>query len=362
MAHSFSIGLDIQTTLGQKTGFGFYVSALISQLNRLDRFHYHLFRPDREGDLSAPQRFWWDQVVLPARARLACVDLLHQPAFSVPMFYSGKVVVTVHDLIAIVYGQDIPFFSRQYFGHWMPFTYRKANHIIAVSNHTKRDLIKLLNLPEQKITVIYEGVEPNFKPIKRPSVIKKVQKRYQTGGRYFLHLGTLNPRKNLDFLIRIFAQVVRRHPDCRLILTGKQGWYYTGLYKTVARLGLGRHVVFTGYIEEVDKPALYSGAVGFTFPSLYEGFGFPPLEAMACGTPVIASNRSSIPEVVGRAGILLDPNDGPGWVKAIERLLDSSSFAQKLAAQGLVQAKKFNWFKTAQQTTLVYQRVLKEEL
>lgn len=350
------IGIDTQTTLGQKTGFGFYVSNLVAELRAIGSYHYESFAPQTERDFSAPQRFWWDQLLLPARARRAKVDILHQPAFSAPVFYQGKVVVTVHDLIAIFFGEEIPFFSRQYFGRWMPFSYRFADHIIAISENTKRDIVRTLGIRQDKISVIYEAAGATYHPVQDPARIKRIKARYQTGDRYLLHIGTLNPRKNLSFLIEVFANLIGRSRDLNLVIAGKPGWYYEGLFQQVESLGLTKRVKFLGYVPEQDKPALLTGASAFVFPSRYEGFGLPVLEAMACGCPVVAARVSSIPEVVGEAGILLPLNDTSAWVRALSRM-SQPQFRNKLRLAGLKQARKFTWRKAAEQTIAVYEKV-----
>jgi len=350
------IGIDTQTSLGQKTGFGFYVSNLVKELKRLGNHQYMSFAPKTEHDFSAPQRFWWDQVVLPGRAAAEKVDILHQPAFSAPVLYRGKVVVTVHDLVAIFFGQEIPFFSRQYFGRWMPFSYRFADHIIAISENTKRDIVRTLGIPQERITVIYEAAPEHYQPVKNVSQLKRITKRYQTGEQYLLHIGTLNPRKNLSFLIEIFAELIKSNPRLNLVISGKAGWYYEGLFRQVDQLGLSGRVKFIGYVPEADKPALLSGAYAFVFPSRYEGFGLPVLEAMACGAPVVAANVSAIPEVVGKGGVLLPLSGRDAWVKALRRI-GRPSFRSKLVASGQKQARKFSWRKAAEQTVAVYERV-----
>lgn len=354
------IGIDIQTTLGQKTGFGFYVQSLVKNLKKYDlKNQYFLFQPrEKNRDLSTPQRFLWDQFGVPGQARKMGVDILHQPCFSAPIFYHGKTVVTVHDLIAIVFGKDIPFFSRQYFGRWMPFTYRKADHIIAISQHTKKDLERLLKIPSSKISVIYLAAGINSTKVEKEK-IEKIKQKYEIKKDYLLHVGTINPRKNLEFLIKVFAKVRTKFPNLQLVISGKKGWYYEGLFNLVEKLGLKNKVLFTDYISDSELPYLYAGAKIFVFPSLYEGFGLPPLEAIQSGTPVISSNTSSMPEVVGKAGILLPPNDERLWVEKITQLLQNRNLQQELIAKGKKQAAKFSWEKTAQQTVEIYEKINK---
>lgn len=357
-----TIGIDVQTTYGQKTGFGFYVDNLVKALNAAaGPFDYLGIAPGGERDLSSLGRFYWDQVQFPIQAARAHADLVHQPAFSAPVIYPGKVVVTVHDLIARLFGNDIRFGSRQYFARWMPFSYRRADHIIAVSEHTKKDIIRELAIPEERITVIYEAAGNEFQPDVSKAAMKEVLVRHHILGPYFIHIGTINPRKNLEFLVKAFAVLAGKHPAVSLVITGKKGWYYQGLFQLVNDLGLEKKVIFTGYVTDEEKPLLYAGSLACVFPSLYEGFGFPPLEAMACGVPVIASNSSSVPEVVGAAGLLADPRDQAVWVRGLERLLVDPGLRKRLSASGIEQAKHFTWEKTAQATMRIYEKVLGED-
>ncbi len=352
------IAIDAQTTLGQKTGFGFYVENLVKALAKVDpKNEYVLIRPQTEKDFSTPQRLWWDQVVFPNRAKKSDVDLLHQPCFSAPVFYNGKIVVTCHDLISVFFPENLPLASRLFYSRWMPFSYQKASMIIADSEHTKKDLMSLLKIPESKIRVIHLAVSSNFRPIKSPRILNRIKKKYQTGKKYFLHVGTLEPRKNLEFLVKIFALAIRENIEENLVIAGKKGWYYNDLFELVKKLNLSKRVIFTGYFEEKDLPALYSGATALLFPSLYEGFGLPPLEAMACGTPVIVSSTSSIPEVVGRAGILLPPKDEKLWVKNILKIIQDKGLTKTLKALGPIEAGKFSWEETAEKTIEVYKEV-----
>lgn len=355
------IAIDTQTTLGEKTGMGFYVENLFNQLQVNDRKNQYVrIAPDGTQDFTSLKRWWWDQVRLPGAAREAQADLLHQPAFSAPLFFRGPVVVTVHDLIAIHFGADIPLGSRLYFGRWMPFSYRFADHIIAVSEHTKRDIIELLGITPEKITVIHEAVGFEFQPNRDPQMLAAIRRKYRTGDHFLLHIGTINPRKNLEFLVRVFAAVRQKVGEqWKLVITGKKGWYYEGLFETVEELGLSKSVIFTGYIPDRDKPALYNASTVFTFPSLYEGAGLPPLEAMSCGIPVVSSNTSSMPEMIGNGGMLIDPTDERAWIRALVALLTDSSLRRQWSQRGLKQAHKFSWTKTARETARVYERVYK---
>ncbi len=355
------IAIDTQTTLGQKSGFGFYVKNLVEALAKVDHQNkYFLISPQTEKDFSTPQRLLWDQMTFPNRARKAKVDLLHQPCFSAPLLYPGKVVVTCHDLISVFFPENLPLASRLFYSQWEPFSYRKASKIIAISEHTKKDLMAFLKIPEEKIRVIRLAASSDFRPVKSPKILKKVQKKYRTGADYILDVGTLEPRKNLPFLVRAYALAVREGVDVKLVITGKKGWYFEGLFKLVDDLNLKDRVIFSGYVAEKDLPALYSGARAFVFPSLYEGFGLPPLEAMACGTPVISSSTSSMPEVIGKAGILISPKDERVWARNILKILHDKALGRTLSQMGLRQAKKFSWEETARQTIDVYQEVLNE--
>ncbi|MFA6492779.1 MAG: glycosyltransferase family 1 protein [Patescibacteria group bacterium] len=355
------IAIDAQTTLGQKTGFGFYVKNLVDALAKVDpQNKYILIKPQTEKDFPTVKRFIWDQITFPSKAKWAKVDLLHQPCFSAPIFYPGKVIVTCHDLISVFFPENLPLASRLFYSRWMPFSYRKAMLVIASSEHTKRDLMSLLKIPESQIRVVHLAVSSEFEPIKSETKIAKVRKKYGTGQKYLMHVGTLEPRKNLEFLVKAFALAYREGIEENLVITGKKGWYYNGLFELVKKLNLEKKVIFTGYVEEKDLPALYSGATAFLFPSLYEGFGLPPLEALACGTPVISSNTSSLPEVVGRAGILLPPKDERIWAKNIVKIVKDKSLAKTLRDLGIRQAAKFTWENTARKTIEVYKEAMEE--
>jgi len=354
------IAIDLQTTLGEKTGIGFYVDGLVRALARVDTANSYVpLTPNTTDDLNSVKRFLWDQFDLPRLAKRANADLLHQPGFSAPVRFGKPVVVTVHDLIAIHFGSDIPLGSRLYFGKWMPFSYRYADHIIAVSEHTKRDIVKLLGINPTTITVVPLAADERYTVLKDKAEVARLTKRFQAGEKFVLHVGTINPRKNLEFLVRAFAKVrANLNEPVKLVITGKKGWYYDQLFALVDSLKLHDSVVFTGYVTDDEKVALYNAATALAFPSLYEGFGLPPLEAMQCGTPVISSNTSSIPEVIGNAGVLLSPIDESGWVTALTQVLSDPKERARLSKLGLAQAAKFSWDETARKTMAVYEQVI----
>lgn len=356
------IAIDTQTILGQKSGFGFYVKNLVDNLKKIDPDNeYVLIGPDTEKDFSTPQRFLWDQIYFPKKARRAKVDILHQPCFSAPIFYRGKIIVTIHDIISLKFPKNLPLASRLFYSKWMPFSYRRADLIIVDSEHTKRDIVEYLKIPAEKIRVMYWAVSHDFQPILDLKKIEQIKQKYKTSEKYFIHVGTLEPRKNLNFLVRAYADAVKKGIKENLVIIGKKGWYYDDLFNLVKELKLSDRVVFTGYADDKDIPALYSGSTALTFPSLYEGFGFPPLEAMACGTPVISSNTSSLPEVVGDAGILLPPSGEKEWTDAMMKLSLDGKLSEELKRKGLVQASKFSWEETAKKTIEVYREVLKKK-
>ena len=357
------VAIDVQTTLGQPTGFGFYVSNLTHNLQNL-RAELDLvpIRPSFEKDFSTSQRLIWDQFTFPRLVKKHQVDLIHQPCFSAPLLYRGPVVITIHDIISILFPKSIPFASRMFYSKWMPISYRKASQIITISESTKRDIVKNLGIDKDKITVIPLAVDKRFGDKVSDAEVKRSKKKYKLPEKYILHIGTLEPRKNLGFLIESFSEVIKdkKFDDLYLVITGKKGWYYEGLFEIVRKLNLQDRIILTGYFDEKDKPALYRGATVFAFPSLYEGFGLPSLEAMASGVPVVSSNTSSMPEVIGKAGILIPPEDRAAWVKNIKKVVLDTSLQNKMKQANKEQVKKFSWEKTARKTIEVYEKAFRE--
>jgi glycosyltransferase involved in cell wall biosynthesis len=271
----------------------------------------------------------------------------------------------VHDLSFVRDPESATPALRQYLNATVPRSVATANHVLADSQATKEDLMELYSTPNDKITVLYSGVDSRFAPEKQRGEEERIRSRYKLGHQPFiLGVGTLHPRKNYSRLISAFAQIadVSRRLDGKsinhnLVIVGKKGWLFDSIIADAARLGIRTRVVFPGYADDEDLPALYRTAELFVFPSIYEGFGLPPLEAMACGTPVVTSNVSSLPEVVGDAGLTVDPTDIHALANAMSRALQDTQLRQQMSQRGLAQAGKFTWLRAAHQLVQVYQQV-----
>jgi glycosyltransferase involved in cell wall biosynthesis len=239
---------------------------------------------------------------------------------------------------------------------------RKAEAIITVSQASERDIVRYLHIPPERVHVTYEAAGETLQPVKDESQLTAIRQKYALPERYLLYLGGFDQRKNLPALLRAFALLVNKQRQARLVIAGQLPGRDSPLFpdprRLVEELGLEERVVFTGWVPEEDKPALLSGATAFVFPSLYEGFGLPTLEAMACGIPVIASDRSSLPEVVGEGGILVEPTDAETLADAMELLLVDDALRVELRRRALAQAARFSWRQTALETLAVYRKVI----
>jgi glycosyltransferase involved in cell wall biosynthesis len=290
--------------------------------------------------------FIWNSLhLIPVETFTGPVDLVHTSDWTEPPANCPK-VTTVHDLIPFKYPQTTTDSIRHAHKKKLAWVIRESNKIIAVSESTKKDLISILRVPEEKIIVIPEGVEERYRP-QPPEMIERVKKHYQTGDEYLFTLSTIEPRKNQAALIQAFEIVRRDYPRLKLLIAGR--------LRQDGSLPKAEGVITPGYIPDADMPALYSGCQVFVFPSLYEGFGLPPLQAMACGAPVAVSNVSSLPEVVGEAGVLFDPRDPQEIAAGIIEAIQNRS---QLRPKSLTQASKFSWKTAAEDTYKVYQELL----
>ena len=298
---------------------------------------------------------------MPMDSWLPYSDVFHATDHLLPPLRRAGSVFTVHDLIFLHFPEYHLPLNRWYLSLMLPRFLRRADALIAVSENTKRDVVKLMQIPPDKITVIYEGVNPAYRPLDDSAARDRVREKYRLPAEYILYFGTLEPRKNLLTLLDAYhALLVRGQAIPSLVLAGRKGWLYQPVFARVRALGLEDRVHFTDYVDEQDAPVIMNAASVFVYPSLYEGFGLPPLEAMACGTPVICSNASSLPEVVGDGGLLFEPRDVGALANAIARVLADAELRTQLRARGIEQARKFTWERAARETLAVYQAVEKQ--
>jgi len=298
-------------------------------------------------------------VTLVRELRRRPVDVLHVQ-YTAPPFAPCPVVATIHDLSF----EHLPAtFKRR---SWMQLrltvrrTAREAAHLIVPSEHTRRDICETYGIAPARVTVVPLAVASHFAPVTDKEEIEHVRRVYGIEGDYILAVGSIQPRKNLTRLIEAYADLRRQRPHDKLpqlVLVGKRAWLYEETLSAVAACGIAAHTVFTGYVPESDLPALYTGALCFVYPSYFEGFGLPPLEAMSCGTPVITGDRTSLPEVVGDAGLLVDPFDTCALAQALACLLDDEALRAAMRERGLRRAAQFNWRDNARQTLKVYEQV-----
>jgi len=303
----------------------------------------------------AAVRVLWEQLVQPWALRWMRADLVHGPAFAGPLLSSCPVVVTIHDLSFIRFPKMFRPASRFYLAVLTRLSARRARRLIAVSAHTARESTRLLGVPQERIDVVYHGVDPAFRPLPVREV-SSLRERRGLPERFVLFVGTLEPRKNLVRLVEAFARV--RDGRVGLVLAGGRGWLYDELFARVESLGLDDEVIFAGYVMNDELPLWYNAATVVAYPSVYEGLGLPVLEAQACGTPVLTSNVSSLPEAAGDAALMVDPYDVEAMAAGLDRLLVDELLRHQLRERGLAHARQFSWSHTAQETACVYRRAL----
>jgi glycosyltransferase involved in cell wall biosynthesis len=376
------IGLDYTSAATQSAGIGRYTRELVRALLAMPSPHHYAFfyaspaRMDESAFSLQPaagqpptirrvpihdkwlMRLWQRlRVPLPVETFVGKVDLFHSPDFTLPPTLPGvPTLLTVHDL-SFVRDPDSAWPSlRAFLNKAVPRSVQRATHVLADSLATKNDLIELFGTPAGKITVLYSGVEARFAPVRDRAEIDRVCATYQLPRPFILSVGTLQPRKNYARLIEAFAQIAAEVPD-QLVIAGGKGWLYESIFERVRSLGLEQRVHFPGFVDDVDLPALYSAARLFAYVSLYEGFGLPLLEAMACGAPVIASNVSSLPEVVGEVGLQVDPRDTDAIAQALRQMIDRPDLRSASMAAGLDRARTFTWDKAAGELLAIYDKL-----
>lgn len=347
------VAFDTSSTRGRKTGIGVYTASLLNALNEYCPEIKTIPLDDNANvEQRSDYRILREQRVLPKLAEATRADLLHLTGFASPLRSRVPVVLTVMDLIGMLFAKSFPPAARFYWSRYLPFTLRATRHIITLSESTRRDVVRLLNIAPNRISVIPAGIDARFRPIEDPTAFTLARLRLQLPERYFLFVSTLEPRKGVDTLLRAYEHIADRVPE-HLVIVGKRGWYYKTLFAQARAIGLDR-VHFVDYVSDQDLPLVYNLASAFVFPSRYEGFGFTPLEAMACGVPVIASNASSLPEVIGGAGLLIPPNDVTGFAHAMSALSANVAGRNDLRALGLERASFFTWQRAARATAACY--------
>jgi glycosyltransferase involved in cell wall biosynthesis len=372
------IGLNAHLLSSAKSyraaGINWYIYSLLQHLpDAVGEHKLTIFLGDREarGSLrgvrtrvsSLPTRspvirILWEQLVQPVQLLREGIDLLHSLAFVQPVVLHCAGVVTVYDLSFVLFPQRLPSWRRMYLKWGTAFSAQRAKRVIAISASTKRDVVRVLDVSESKVDVVPCGVDEDFRPMESLAQFEALRTKRHLPPQMILFVGTLEPRKNLTTLLRSYALLKRRFDPPPLVLGGPRGWGHEEIFSLAEELDLRDEVLFPGYIPREELPLWYNAASLFVYPSLYEGFGLPPLEAMACGTPVIASDTSALPEVVSDAGLLVEPTDAEGMAEAMQRLLSDGDLRETLRQKGLQRAKSFSWQRAARETAKVYDRAM----
>lgn len=360
-----AIGALVGATGGPRT----YAVQILDQFARLDHRHEFLVLTDRAAVFSrmpgvqvveVPLRRrslvpWWDYVAVPATLRRHRVRLYHNTRAAIPWRCPCRAMMTVHDLAPFIFPETFAFRQRLYLQWSARGGAKRAEMILTVSEHSRSDILRMMDVPPERVRVVYNGITGQFRVIRDDARLEAFRRRYRIASPVLLYLGTIQPRKNVDVIIRAFARLKkeRRIPH-RLYIVGRKGWLTDGLEDLAARLCVHDDVVFTGAAPDDDLPLFFNVADVFINPSSYEGFGLTLLEAMACGAPVVTSDVSSIPEVVGDAALTVNPTDADEVAGAVDRLLSDPALRTRCVERGLARAARFTWQAAAEQILAVY--------
>lgn len=370
------VGFDASALESNTTGAGEYQRNLVNALLALpDGPQLTVYTPRGENLPTRPRLavrpMPWGPGARAARILLGAlawrgrwasdaIDLLHVPIYYLPPGAPQASVLTIYDVRHARFPRTYPSARLAFLRLTVPWSLRRARHVIAISHFTKRELVEVFGLPPEKVSVTPLAARPSFRPVRDESTFVRVRAAYRLPAHFILCVGTLEPRKNLVRATEALRLLRDRSLPHHLVLAGVPYFREGPLHEAVARLGLADRVHILGYVADEDLPALYALADCFLYPSLYEGFGIPVLEAMGCGTPVVASGGSSIPEVAGPAALFFDPTDVQAMASAMARVLEDGAEAARLREAGFAQAAQFTWERTARQTVEVYRRVLAE--
>lgn len=363
------IGIDARLTYYRKGGISTYMRRLVSALEALDDENRYTVFHSRKATESLVQRFRHAALWTPCHHHLEStalsvelarfrLDLLHSPDFIPPLRGARRHIITVHDLNFLHYPQYLTEESRRYYNGQIERAVRQADHILADSAATKADLVAMLNVPADKITVHLLGVDESFCP-QPPETLQRVRQELDLPDRFLLFVGTFEPRKNIIGLLEAYRLLLEQLPDAPpLVLAGQRGWLFEETMQRIDQMSLAHRVLWRENVSQQALPALYNLAAALILPSFYEGFGFPPLEAMACGTVPIVSNRSSLPEVVGDVGALIDPDDPFSIAQAMQTALTDGEWVSTQRAAGIERAAAFTWDRTARIALSAYHALL----
>lgn len=355
----------------RSAGITTYIFQLVRHLAAAGDFRYTLWtgeaRPEFTGmaqritrlPVQRPMvRIAWEQLIQPFELLKIQPDLVHGLAFVLPFINRVPGIITIFDLSFFRIPEAFNALNRLYLQTMSKVSARRALHICAIAEHGKAEIMAQFGVPPSKVTVVYPGTDARFAIPPTATAIDAFRQAKGLPGRFVLYMGTLEPRKNIPLLVNAFAALRSRLPGLKLVLAGGKGWGYERIFAEVVRLGLENDVLFPGFIPSEEQALWYGAAELFVYPTLYEGFGLPPLEAMACGTPVITSNVASLPEVVGEAGTMVNPQDEAGLAVAMEQLLTDRTLQAERRNAGFQQVTKFRWESSACTQAEVYRNVL----
>ena len=372
--NEISVGITSERLSRSKSGVAVYTKNLINEISAFSPgVNLYLINCKDDPNLSGINKIiiapwvkyfpkssylWFIILQFKLRKNDFKLNVIHNPeaATLVVKLKNQKKVVTIHDIIAYKFPDSVNLLPRIRFKLLLPKIIKNSDKIITDSYHSKSDLVNHFNVPDEKIEVIYLGVEDRFR-ILPPDKVCKVKDKYGLSFPFILYVGVLAKHKNIPVLLEAFNITLKKGLNYKLVIAGEKAWKFQHIFETLHKLGLQEEVIFTGHVPDEDLPALYNAADLFVYPSLYEGFGLPPLEAMACGIPVIVSNTSSLPEVVSDAGFLFDPLNSVELADAIYKVLTDENLKNNMVTKGLKRAKFFSWEKCAMETLNIYRRL-----
>lgn len=355
----------------RSAGITNYIYQLVRHLPQVSDYRYSVWTGEGAAEFTGmtryrthlpthrpPVRILWEQLVQPFEILRRKPDLLHGLAFVLPVATTTPGIITIFDLSFFHVPETFNRVNRLYLQTMSRVSAKRAVHICAIAEHGRQDIVKILGVTPDKVSVVYPGLDPRFATPPTASEIAEFRQRKGLPDRYVLFQGTLEPRKNVPMLVRAYAEARKQVPDVHLVLAGGKGWGFDEIFAEVERLGLQTHVHFPGFVPSEEQRLWYAAAELFVYPSRYEGFGLPPLEAMASGTPVITSNAASLSEVVGDAGTMIDPNDEAALTAAMMTLLRDPALRAERQHLGLRQAATFRWETSACTQAEVYRTAL----